>query len=442
MDGQPTAEVVDQVKDIPIYRTSVERGHFPVLEKAEIARGFPDNWRTPRLDAALAAGEAEFVLSTGTNHARMQLIRPPYFLLDSYYRLWSEHPDIAGTWHEGCQRASLTTVLATEHVARVNAKKRGGQEPEPVPALADRRLDARTVYLNLRLDPALWDRADVERMLGELREVAESHPQGRYHLDCSGYHLAHLVRKADEWGLWEGFPEPASIITAYEYTPANVRRFLERQFGCPVIDLFGSTELGYLYYSDRHGTYRPYLDKMSVELLPVAPGSTLYSLIVSSVRNPHMPLIRYRSGDVARTTDGTPDPAKIAQFCGREKELLDAPDGPVAQGDLDACVTAASPDVFVHRLRVGAASSVLEYTTFDGGPLAPPEAAALERGVRELTGRDCRVEQRGHIPVGKSGKYAWLAIDADQGDEPAHNGPEAGEVDRQDGPDTSEGERQ
>ncbi|MGW6919359.1 hypothetical protein ACWGB8_36930 [Kitasatospora sp. NPDC054939] len=436
MSGQPSADVVDRIKDIPIYRESIEQGYFPILEKPEIARGFPENWMTPALSAALAAGEAEFVLSTGTNHARMQIIRPPYFLLNSYYRLWSEHPDIAHTWHQGCRRVSLTTVLATQHVARVNAAKRAGPgaaapntvstgaapadtgptgavrtAAEPTPA--DRRLDERTGYLNLHLDPDTWQRADVERMLDEIAEAARAHPGGAYHLDCSGYHLAHLVRKVDRWGLWERFPRPASIVHAYEYTPVNVARYLREHFDCPIVDLFGSTELGYLYYSDRSGGYRPYLDGMSVELVPVAPGSDIHSLIVTSVRNPHMPLVRYRSGDCVRTSDGSPDPARIVRFCGREKELLPSPHGPVAQGDLDAVVGATAPRVFLHRLHVGHrdGEAVLRCTTFDGAPPAPEESAALEREVGRLTGLRCRVEHHEHLSIGASGKYAWLATD-------------------------------
>ncbi|WP_018535674.1 hypothetical protein [Streptomyces sp. HmicA12] len=410
--GQPTPEVVDRIRDIPIYRTSAGRGHFPVLDKPEIARGFPDNWMTPRLAAALESGEAEYVLSTGTNHARMQIIRPPYFLLNSYYRLWSEHPDIAFTWEQGCRRVSLTTVLATEHVARVNAKKRGTR-PDPVPALDERRLDARTVYLNLRLDPALWERHEVERMIGEIRDEQRAHPQGLYHLDCSAHHLAHLVLKAKQWGLWDDFPPPASIIHAYEYTPATVRRFLVRHFACPVIDLFGSTELGYLYYSDRTGRYHPYLDDMGVELIPVHPGSAIHSLIVTSVRNPYMPLIRYRSGDCVRTADGTPDPDRIVRFCGREKELLTTAHGPVSQGDLDDRVGEVAPEVFLHQLHVpdeGEREALLVYTTFDGTP-QPGRSAQLAAAVADLTGLSCRAEHRTHIPVGKSGKYAWLARD-------------------------------
>ncbi|MEU9122614.1 hypothetical protein AB0C96_22585 [Streptomyces sp. NPDC048506] len=411
MDGQPTAEVIEQIRDIPIYRESLAKGYFPVLDKPEIARGFPENWMTPRLAAALEAGEAEFVLSTGTHHARMQIIRPPYFLLHSYYQLWREHPDIAHTWESGCRRVSLTTVLATEHVARVNAA-RSGVPPEPVPALDDRWLDDRTCYLNLRLDPARWERDEVVRMLTEIRSARQAHPRGWYHLDCSGYHLAHLVRKVGEWGLWDDFPPPASIVHAYEYTPVNVRRYLHQHFACPVIDLFGSTELGYLYFSDRRGRYRPHLDKMSVELHPVAPGSTIYELVVSSVRNPYMPLIRYRSGDCVRTTDGTPDPAKIAQFCGRQKELLSTPHGPVAQGDLDRCIGEESPHVFGYQLRLtGTAEARLAYTTFDGAPVDAASATALEGRIGELTGRRCRLDHRTHLPIGQSGKYAWLARD-------------------------------
>ncbi|MFK0247795.1 hypothetical protein ACIQUM_24145 [Amycolatopsis azurea] len=402
------AEMIDQVRDIPLYRDSVRTGEFPVLEKAAIADGFPDNWMTPELRAALDSGEAEFVLSTGTNHARMQLIRPPYFLLKSYYRLWSEHPELARTWELGCPRVSITTVLATEHVARVNAKARGEAAAEH-PTLADRRLDDRTVYVNQTLDPALWSRSDVERMLDEIEQTRAAHPEGRYHLDCSSYHLAHLALKARAWGLDDRFPEPDSIIHAYEYTPDNVARFLRARFACPIVDLFGSTELGYLYYSDGQAAYRPYLDQMKVELIPVEEGSSLFSVIVSSVRNPYMPLIRYRSGDCARTVDGSPDPTRIARFCGREKELVRVGSTLVCHGDLDRWIGECAPSIFLYRLRVGEGSDAeLEYTTFDGVPIDPAVSAALVDALSKNLELSTTPAWREHIPIGKSGKYAWL----------------------------------
>ncbi|KYF55244.1 hypothetical protein BE08_36510 [Sorangium cellulosum] len=411
---QTLAEMIDQVRDIPIYRRSIEEGSFPILEKPEIARGFPDNWMTPRLAEALRAGEAELVLSTGTNHARMQIIRPPFFLLQSYYRLWSEHPDVAFTWQQGCQRVSLTTVLATEHVARLNAKRRGAEAPA-LPGLEERRLDARTLYLNLRLDPARWDRGDVERMLDEMAAVQQAHPRGLYHLDCDSLHLAHLVLKAQAHGAWPRFPRPASIIHAYELTPRNVRRFLQQHFECPIIDLFGSTELGYLYYSDRHGRYWPHLESMHLELIPVEEGSTIYSMIVSSVRNPYMPLLRYRSGDCAETVDGSPDPLRIRRFCGRERELLWLDrGGAVSHAHLDDWIAAAAPSIFLYRLHPeGTRRARLLYTTFDGRPIDPAAARALRRLLQEGAGLEGVLEHRAHIAIGKSGKYAWLVRDGE-----------------------------
>jgi phenylacetate-CoA ligase len=409
MKNQPIADVIEQVKDIPIYRQSIAENFFPILEKPAIALDFPDNWMTPRLAAALETGEAEFVLSTGTHHARMQIIRPPYFLLNSYYQLWSEHPDIRFTWQQQCQRVSLTTVLATEHVARMNARKYATHTAD-MASSAMRRLDARTSYLNQKLDPALWERADIECMLSDIQAARRSHPHGLYHLDCSSYHLAHFVLKVSEFRLKERFPQPASIIHAYEYTPANVRRFLLENFSCPLIDLFGSTELGYLYYSDRYGRYSPYLDKMRLELVPFATSDSIFSLIVSSVRNPYMPLIRYRSGDCVQTADGSTDPEKIVRFCGREKEMLRASHGIVSQADFDDLISAASPTIFVYQLcAVEQSQACLHYTTFDGAPLLRQEAADLQRRIQETTGLDCAISHRGHIAIGKSGKYAWLA---------------------------------
>ena len=409
MKNQPSAEMIAYVRNIPLYRPSIAQNFFPILEKPAIAHGFPDNWMTPTLAQALETGAAECVLSTGTHHARMQIIRPPYFLLHSYYRLWSEHPDIGFTWQKHCQRVSLTTVLATEHVARVNARKFGLSASDTASPAA-RRLDERTLYLNRKLDPARWNRADIEQMLSDLETVWRAHPDRLYHLDCSSYHLVHFLLKLDEFGQTHRFRQPASVVHAYEYTPANVRRFLINYLGCSVVDLFGSTELGYLYYSDRDGKYLPYLDKMSLELQPFAPGSRIYSLIVSSVRNPYMPLIRYRSGDCVQTADGSDDPASIVRFCGREKEMLTTSRGIFSQADVDDLICATSPNVFIYQLRVEPSGARLCYTTFDGEPLGDCTVANLSNALHASTGLDCAIEHQAHLPVGRSGKYAWLVM--------------------------------
>lgn len=403
-NNQPSTEMINEVKDIPIYHDAIRKQYFPILEKAEIAKNFPDNWMTPLLSQALESGQAEMVLSTGTHHARMQIIRPPFFLLHSYYQLWRHHPDIHHTWDEGCQRVSLTTVLATEHVIRVNAKKN--------PKYADRdsrRLDTRTLYINKSLEPANWDYPSLRQMLDDLKYAQQLHPAGLYHLDCSSYHLVHFLLGLEKHGLIDELPLPSSIIHAYEYTPANVRQFLINRFNCPVIDLFGSTELGYLYYNDQNGHYTPYLDKMKIELIPFNPESTVYSLIVSSTRNPYMPLIRYRSGDCVQTSDGTADPEKVIRFCGREKEMLTTPQGIMSQAEMDDLVASASGEIFIYQLQKGPTDTLnFLYTTFDGHPLSAEAVDNLSSLIIDKTHLPVTLAHTRYIPIGKSGKYAWL----------------------------------
>ncbi|WMY72584.1 hypothetical protein RHD99_13955 [Buttiauxella selenatireducens] len=398
-------EIVRYIQDIPIYQSSITNGYFPVLDKPTLAENFPANWMTPALAEALVTGEAEMVLSTGTNHARMQIIRPPLFLLHSYYELWSQHPDIGDSWEKGCQRVSLTTVLATEHVQRINNKKSG--------VLADResrRLDARTLYLNKQLEPAKWSRASIIRILDDIKFVQQQHPCGLYHLDCSSYHLVHFLLKLVEFGLEKEFPEPASIIHAYEFTPANVRAFLIDRFNCPVIDLFGSTELGYLFYNDRQGQYYPHTNKMHLELIPLEEGSTIYSLIVSSIRNPWMPLIRYRSGDCVQTTDNTADPNKVRRVCGREKEMLVTNKRLMSQADFDDLIAIFASNIFIYHLHKKNSNTLeLSYTTFNAEPVAADNINKLKQAISTTTGMSVSITWCTFMGIGKSGKYAWIS---------------------------------
>ncbi|QDY75373.1 hypothetical protein [Streptomyces qinzhouensis] len=408
MQNQPTADIIEQIRDIPFYQDSVARGWFPVLGKTEVSRGFPDGWLTPRVAAALASGEAEFALSAGADPGRLRFVRPPSFPLKSAYRLWSTHPDLSATWREGCRRVSLTTLPAGGPLPRARAHTAARDSYAPARG-REREPDRRTVRLGLRVDPERWERDEVAGVIGELRSEQRRHPLGRYHLDGPGAQLAQLVRAARRQGLWDRFPRPASVVTAYGYTPVNVRRYLEREFACPVVDLFGGSEVGHLYSGDSGGHYRPFLDRMSVEFAPLAPGSGLHRLIVTSVRNPYMPLIRYRTGDCVRPVGPGADAVRGVRFCGRAAEVLPTPCGPVSQGDLDDRLTAVSPRIFLSQLRTtGPRDTRLLYTTFDGEPLDGAESTRLAEGVGELTEFRCEIAHRTGIPIGASGKYAWL----------------------------------
>ncbi|GAA5092857.1 hypothetical protein [Nocardia iowensis] len=392
------SDFVDAIRDIPFYREHAAANSFPIITKSDLAESFPDSFLTPRVNAALESGAAQYVWSTGTNHARMQLIRPPLFLLKTYYAVWRDHPEIGDTFAAGVPRISVTTRLATDHVARINEAK-GGTPAD----IARRWLDDRTVYVNQELDPARWTPAAVDRMLAEIDAVRTERGDGRYHLDCSSYHAAYLLMAAGD-----RLAQPVSAIHGYEFTPRNVRRFLAERLECPVIELFGSTELGYLYYGDTRGRYHPHLGEMEVELQPISGSRGIHSLVVSSIRNPYMPLIRYNTGDCVHTRDGSSDPRQIVRFCGREKELLVTDTAITSQAELDDVIAEISPQVFVYQLRVDGSQSRLAYTTFDGAALDRARADELADAATKLTGSTVTVAHHTHIPIGKSGKYAWL----------------------------------
>ncbi|WP_280387769.1 hypothetical protein [Nocardia wallacei] len=389
---------VEAVRDIPFYRDQAAVNAFPIITKADLAQSFPASFLTPEVESALESGAAQYVWSTGTNHARMQLIRPPLFLLRTYYAVWRDHPEIGDTFAAGIPRVSVTTRLATDHVARLS-ESRGGDASD----VARRWLDDRTCYVNQDLDPALWPTAAVDRMLAEIDAVRHEKGGGSYHLDCSSYHAAYLLRAAGT-----RLARPASAIHGYEFTPRNVRRFLEERLGCRVVELFGSTELGYLYYGDTEGRYHPHLDGMEVELEPIPGSRGIYSLVVSSIRNPYMPLLRYNTGDCVHTRDGSADPRQIVRFCGREKELLVSDTAITSQAELDDVIANISTRVFVYQLRVDGARATLAYTTFDGTALGTAAANDLASAASALTGLAVGVAHHDHIPIGGSGKYAWL----------------------------------
>ncbi|CAM4483946.1 hypothetical protein NONI108955_33840 [Nocardia ninae] len=391
-------EFVEATRDIPFYQEWAAANSFPIITKSDLAETFPDSFMTPQVRSALESGAAQYVWSTGTNHARMPLIRPPLFLLKTYYAVWRDHPEIGDTFAAGVPRVSVTTRLATDHVARVNEAE--GGEPSDI---ARRWLDDRTVYVNQELDPACWSTAAIDRMVEEIDVVRSEKCSGRYHLDCSSYHAAYLLRAAGD-----RFPHPVSAIHGYEFTPRSVRRFLAERLGCPVVELFGSTELGYLYYGDTQGRYHPHLVDMEVELQPIPGSRGIHSLVVSSIRNPFMPLLRYNTGDCVHTGDGSSDPRQIVRFCGREKELLVTDAAITSQAELDDVIADIGPQVFVYQLRVDGSQAQLAYTTFDGAPLDRASADELATAASGLTGATVVVVHRNHIPIGKSGKYAWL----------------------------------
>jgi len=104
--------------------------------------------------------------------------------------------------------------------------------------------------------------------------------------------------------VWEGGGLAAPLFAIFESTgetlDPDARKTIEDVLGCTVVDRYGSAEFG-VVACERPGG-RPgmaILDGLvAAETLPAADGRE--ELVLTGLRNPAMPLIRYRTGDLAK----------------------------------------------------------------------------------------------------------------------------------------------
>jgi phenylacetate-CoA ligase len=155
-----------------------------------------------------------------------------------------------------------------------------------------------------------------DKLSGMAKEVADWSPA---FLDVDPVHGAWFALHCERHGL--RFPSLRFILTSYEYTSVVHRAIMERVFGVPVINLYGSSETGHLL--------------VEVDgVMQASPGTALLEstarnrgeigeLLVTTLSNPYLPLLRYEIGDYVELK---PDGYRVH---GRKRDALRAADGSV-----------------------------------------------------------------------------------------------------------------
>ena len=92
------------------------------------------------------------------------------------------------------------------------------------------------------------------------------------------------------------FPDLRFILTSYEYTSVVHRRIMNRVFGVPIINLYGSSETGHLLIEKEDGYLVPSEETALLEI-DSPQASRIGQLLVTTLTNPYLPLIRYEIGD-------------------------------------------------------------------------------------------------------------------------------------------------
>lgn len=251
-----------------------------------------------------------------------------------------------------------------------------------------------TVYLNLSSDPFAFPESEWDRIVVELQatqpEVLEGEP----------VYLSLLARAVQKRRV--KVPSIRAVILTYGKASAQHGRRIAEAFPAPQVDLYGSTEAGYLFVGEAFKDSSQVIEENAfIELVPWRPNlPDVFQIYVTTRGREAMPLLRYHTGDIVqRFPEGF-------RLLGRESNLFFRPDGSlVSPADVDA----ALPVDFAcwHYLLVQTGESRWDFHYVADHTAAHRE---VETALASLLGNGARVSafRRRAIAPAASGKFALL----------------------------------
>ncbi len=358
-------------REIPVLTKQeiVQRGHTAFFhDYAEIERGFQRK-------------EYEYEHTSGTTSGPMTVVMEDGWWNAQTRRAYLAHPQLARYVDRPYRKCVLAPVGCSSNLCPY--------EDHPFP---HRYFDG-TVYLNLSSDPFSFPEAEWDRIALELQAVQPQVVEGE------PVYLSLLARALKKRHV--AVPSVETVILTYgKASRQHSRRIAEAFPGAKQVDLYGSTEAGYLFVGDAFGdNLRVVEDNAFIELIPWRAAENAFQINVTTRDRQAMPLLRYGTGDiVCRTPTGY-------RILGRERDLYFRADGTVISA---AEVDAVLPDDFScwHWSLVQVSEQRWEFQ------YVADEVAAAEVADRlaALLGAGARVSlfRRKFIQPAASGKFALL----------------------------------
>jgi phenylacetate-CoA ligase len=278
---------------------------IPVLTKQDIVEDghcafFQD---CSEVDRGVVNSDLESETTSGTTTAPMTVIMEAGWWEAQTQRAYEAHPLLKGLSGRSVRKAVLAPVNCSSNLCPY--------EDFPFP---NRYFDG-TVYLNLSSDPFCFSEAEWDRIVIELQAVKPELLEGE------PVYLSLLARAAKKRNV--RLPSLKAVILTYGKASLVHGRRIAEAFPAPQIDLYGSTEAGYLFIGDAFQNNSRAIDANAfIELEPYRDDlPEVFSVIATTRGRRAMPLLRYRTSDVVeRCTDGF-------QLLGRERDLLFRSDG-------------------------------------------------------------------------------------------------------------------
>jgi len=384
-------ELFPQWRNIPLYRQELARPDFdfsrlPLIAKHEMRTGFPANFlpENQSLQTLLDEQVIELEHTSGTSEERLPVIFARGWwdvqesralrLNDFIRRILGENPR--------CRRATLTSPACN------------GLTCPTVWMSRERRTIGQTLFVNLARIPFLLTNNDLARMA---EEIADWSP---VFLDMDPVHGVRFAQYCEQHNL--KFPTLKFILCSYEFASVVHRQILARVFNVPVFNLYGSTETGHLLMETTAGEMKPVYDTALLEMADTD-ARGIGALVVTTLSNDFMPLLRYRIGDLAQKLE-TPYGTHYL-IHGRARDVLRSSAGEVVTTwQVDQCLIGMD-GIAHYELRQEADGSASFRFISDTLPPAENQLNELAARLGALLGFAVKTEAMSTLVPAASGKF-------------------------------------
>lgn len=193
------------------------------------------------------------------------------------------------------------------------------------------------------------------------------------------------------------------ISSTYELLTPAVQRYLERIFNCKVFDNYGCSEFGPIAFGCPQGHKHIYESTVLVEIINKGRylDPEVGEIIVTSLDNPAMPLIRYCTGDVGKLLHDICScgrTARMLEICGRKNQSVNI-DG-ILYTERDIAQLMNIPGVVVYQFAKNNQDILVDVILEPGY-----RAAHVEVDIRNIIKEIKAVRFFDHIKPEPSGKF-------------------------------------
>jgi phenylacetate-CoA ligase len=355
---------------------------IPALSKKEIVthghEAFFEDYAV--IQKGLDEKRYEYESTSGTTQGPMTVIMEDGWWNAQLVRAYRAHPILAPYADRPHRKCILAPVGCSSNLCPY--------EDHPFP---HRYFDG-TVYLNLTSDPFVFPETEWDRIVTELQavqpEVLEGEP----------IYLSLLARAARRRGV--SVPSIRAVILTYGKASLVHSRRIAEVFPAPQVDLYGSTEAGYIFVGEAFRDDSRVIDGNAfVELVPYRGLGDVFQIYVTTRDRQAMPLLRYHTGDVVRRMGGG------YRVLGREGGLHFRADGSlVSPTEIDAVLPADFPCWHYSLSQATETRWNFDYVADAAAP------AGVEEAIAAVLGDGARVAafRKRLIAPAASGKFALL----------------------------------